>query len=127
MFNEISHNACRLQIFTNPKCKPILPYFDLLYNSPNTCWYKDAKTGKYRQFLQHKGLAQGCPMSGGFAAIVLVSMLLKNINDTNTPAPHTSSFIDDTKNLFIPVEDAKRFIAGFEELGKPLGTKLNKQ
>jgi hypothetical protein len=106
MFKEISRDACRLQIFTNPKFKPILPYFDLLYSSPNTCWYKDAETGKYQQFLQHEGFTQGCPMNpmnGGLAAIIL-SMLLKtsttnsstDITTTQTHLHPTQPFLSST-------------------------------
>jgi hypothetical protein len=101
-------------------------------NYPNSMHGMDNM--EYRQFLQHEGFAQGCPMNSGLAAIIL-SMLLKNINDelqdlhnfnTSTPTPHTSSFIHDT-NLFIPVDDVEWFIAQFEELRRPLGIKLNKQ
>jgi hypothetical protein len=115
--------------------QPIIPYFDLLYTSPNTCWYKSAESGYFRKFLQNEGFAQGCPMSGGFAALVL-SILLRKINNelqeqhtpdtTEAPAPHTTSFVDDT-NLFLPSEKVEWFTSRFAELGKPLGIKLNLQ
>jgi hypothetical protein len=136
MFNEINRDVCRLQLHSYPELKQILPYFDLLYQSPNTCWYKAAETGgKYRQFRQTKGFTQGCPMSGGGLAVLILSMILLNINEqlltrqttnTQSPSPHTSSSIDDT-NLFLPLEDVTWFISQFEELGQPQGIKLNRQ
>ena len=132
MFNEISRDACRLLLSSTPELKDLVPYFDQIYKEPNKCWYK-TDTGTYRHFQQHEGFAQGCPLSGSFAAIVL-SKLLRKINKelisrqqtSDIPAPHTSSFIDDT-NLFLTLEDVEWFIDRFNELGKPLGIKLNRQ
>ena len=130
MFNELSRDACRLLLLSTPELHDLVPYFDQIYKEPNRCWYKTDK-GTYRHFKQPEGFAQGCPLSGSFAAIVL-SLLLKKINqelvlrqtDTNMPSPHTSSFIDDT-NLFIPLQDIEWFIKRFDELGQPIGIKLN--
>jgi hypothetical protein len=74
-------------------------------------------------------------MSGGLAGLAVLSMIRRSINEqlirwqnesTQTPAPHISSFIDDT-NLFLPLKDVEWFISRFEELGQPLGIKLNRQ
>lgn len=61
MFSEISHDACCLQLHSHPKLKLILPYFDILYESSNTRWYKSAE-------------------SGGFMVLVF-SMILGNMNE----------------------------------------------
>jgi hypothetical protein len=69
-------------------------------------------------------------MSGGFAALVLSNLLRKINNEleeqhtpnrTEAPAPHTTSFVDDT-NLFLPLEKVEWFTLRFAELGKPLGS-----
>jgi hypothetical protein len=132
MFNEISRDACRLLLSSTPELQDMVPYFDQICKEPNRCWYK-TDTGTYRHFKQCEGFAQGCPLSGSFAGIVL-SILLRKINKelisrhqlSDIPAPHTSSFIDDT-NLFLTLQDVEWFIHRFNELGRPLGIKLNQQ
>jgi hypothetical protein len=118
-----------------PNSNPSFPTSISLYTSLNTCWYKSAESGYFRKFLQNEGFTQGCPMSGGFAALVR-SILLRKINNelqeqhtpntTEAPAPHTTSCVDKT-NLFLPLEKVEGFTSRFAELGKPLGIKLNLQ
>jgi hypothetical protein len=133
MFNEISRDACRLLLLARPELKDTVPYFDQMCKEPNRCWYKTDK-GTYRHFQQPKGFAQGCPLSGSYAPIVL-SLLLKKISkeliarqnqNSDIPSPHASSFIDDT-NLFLPLQDVEWFIKRFDELGTPMGIKLNQR
>jgi hypothetical protein len=74
MFNAISRQACRHQLTTTPQLQTLLPFFDLLYSNPNTCWHKSPST-HYDNFPQWEGFAQGCPLSGAFADIVLATVL----------------------------------------------------
>jgi hypothetical protein len=131
MFNEISRDACRLLSLATPELKDMAPCFDQTHKEPNRCWCKTDK-GTCRHFQQPEGFAQGCPLSGSHAAIVL-SLLLKKINkelvarqnqNSDIPSPHTSSFIDDT-NLFLPLQDVEWFVKRFNELGTPTGIKSN--
>jgi hypothetical protein len=133
MFNEISRDACRLLLLATPELKDMVPCFDQMHKEPNRCWCKTDK-GTHRHFQQPEGFAQGCPLSGSYAAIAL-SLLLKKINkelvarqnqNSDIPSPHASSFIDDT-NLFLPLQDVEWFIKRFNELGTPAGIKLNQQ
>jgi hypothetical protein len=78
MFNAISRQACRSQLLDNSKLQPLLPFFDLLYANPNTCWHK-SPINHYDNFPQWEGFAQGCPLSGAFADIVL-ALVLRPIN-----------------------------------------------
>jgi hypothetical protein len=61
MFNEISRDACRLQLHPYPLLRPMLPYFDLIYAFPNIYWY-EPHTGQHRKFEQTEGFALGCPL-----------------------------------------------------------------
>jgi hypothetical protein len=133
MFNEISRDACRLLLLATPELKDIVPHFDQTCKEPNRCWHNTDK-GACRHFQQSEGFAQGCPLSGSCAAIVL-SLLLKKINkeliarqnqNSDIPSPHTGSFIDDT-NLFLPLQDVEWFIKRFNELGTPTGVRSNQR
>jgi hypothetical protein len=133
MFDEISRDPCRLLLLATPELKDMVPHFDQTCKEPNRCWCKTDK-GAHRHFQQPEGFAQGCPLSGSYAAIVL-SLLLKKINEeliarqnqnSDIPSPHASSFIHDT-NLFLPLQDVEWFIKRFDELGTPTGVKLNQR
>jgi hypothetical protein len=133
MFDEISRDACRLLLLATPELKDMVPCFDQTCKEPNRCWCKTDK-GACRHFQQPEGFAQGCPLSGSYAAIAL-SLLLKKINkeliarqnqNSGIPSPHASSFIDGT-NLFLPLQDVKWCIKRFEELGTLTGIKLNQR
>jgi hypothetical protein len=133
MFNENSREACGLLLLATPELKDMVPHFDQMHKEPNRCWCKTDE-GACRHFQQPEGFAQGCPLSGSYAAIAL-SLLLKKINkeliarqnqNSDIPSPHTSSFIDDT-NLFLPLQDVEGFIKRFDELGTPTGIRLNQR
>jgi hypothetical protein len=134
MFNEISRDACRLLLLATPELKDVVPHFGQMHKEPNRCSWCKTDEGACRHFQQPEGFAQGCPLSGSYAAIVL-SLLLKKINEeliarqnqnSDIPSPHTSSFIHYT-NLFLPLQDVEWFIKHFDELGTPTGIRLNQQ
>jgi hypothetical protein len=58
MFNAISRQACRHTISQNPTLHALLPVFDLLYRTSNTCWYQ-TDTQSYDNFPQPEGFTQG--------------------------------------------------------------------
>jgi hypothetical protein len=132
MFNAISRRACRHTITQNPTLHALLPVFDLLYHSSNTCWYQN-DTNTYEHFPQPEGFTQGCPLSGAFADIVLTNVL-QPINQqlhtrvtTRTPheiPPTTLSYHDNT-SIVIPYQDITWFLDTFQQLGNPLGIQLN--
>jgi hypothetical protein len=132
MFNAISRQACRSQLLDNSKLQPLLPFFDLLYANPNTCWHK-SPINHYDNFPQWEGFAQGCPLSGAFADIVL-ALVLRPINlqlqhrikqrNNNEPPPVTLSYHDDT-SIVLPYDDIPWFLSTFQALGNPLGIRLN--
>jgi hypothetical protein len=134
MFNAISRQACRFQLTKYPSLQPLLPFFDLLYSNPNTCWHK-SPTKHFDNFPQWEGFAQGCPLSGAFSDLVL-TMVLQPINEElqarhksrkiDSPPPVTLSYHDDT-SIVIPYEDISWFLNRFQELGDPLGIRLNLQ
>jgi hypothetical protein len=132
MFNAISRGACRQQLHNNPKLQPLLPFFDLLYANPNTCWHK-SPINHFDNFPQWEGFAQGCPLSGAFADIVLATVL-QPLNQQlqarvrqrhkSQPPPVTLSYHDDT-SIVLPYEDIPWFITTFQTLGNPVGIRLN--
>jgi hypothetical protein len=132
MFNAISRSACRHQLLQNTKLQPLLPFFDLLYANPNTCWHK-SPINHFDHFPQWEGFAQGCPLSGAFADIVL-AMVLQPLNEQlqtrirkrkeTQPPPVTLSYHDDT-SIVLPYEDIPWFLTTFQMLGNPLGIRLN--
>jgi hypothetical protein len=135
MFNAISRQACRHQLLAKyPALQPLLPFFDLLYSNPNTCWHK-SPTMHFDNFPQWEGFAQGCPLSGAFSDLVL-TLVLQPLNEelharhshrqSDTPPPITLSYHDDT-SIVIPYEDIPWFLTRFQELGGPLGIRLNLQ
>jgi hypothetical protein len=136
MFNAVSRDACRHILQTNPALQPLLPFFDLLYSVPNTCWYRTPDQ-THNSFQQPEGFTQGCPLSGVFADLVL-SLVLQPINiqlearyksrhpNSPHPPPFTASYHDDT-SVILPYEDIPWFLNTFEQLGRPLGIHLNKQ
>jgi hypothetical protein len=132
MFNAISRQACRYQISKFSTIHPLLPFFDLLYYTPNTCWHKSPDT-HHANFPQWEGFAQGCPLSGAFSDLVL-AMVLQPINhelqqrhhQSTIPSPATLSYHDDT-SIVLPYTDIPWFLKRFQELGDPLGIKLNLQ
>jgi hypothetical protein len=79
MFNAISRQACRYQLTNHPILQELVPFFDLLYANPNTCWHK-SPLSHFDNLPQCEGFAQGCPLSGAFADLVL-DMVLKPINE----------------------------------------------
>jgi hypothetical protein len=134
MFNAISRQACRQQLSLNPHLQPLLPFFDLLYSNPNTCWHKSPLT-HFDNFLQWEGFAQGCPLSGAFADIVLATILQplnqqlqERLQQRNEPfpPPTTLSYHDDTSAV-LPYEDIPWFLDTFQTLGNPIGIRLNLQ
>jgi hypothetical protein len=132
MFNAISRQACRYQLSQFPTLRPLLPFFDLLYSNPNTCWHKSPES-HFAHFPQWEGFAQGCPLSGAFSDLVL-TMVLQPINDelklrhlgSPIPPPVTLSYHDDT-SIVLPYEDIPWFLDRFQQLGNPVGINLNLQ
>lgn len=52
----------------------LVPFFDLLYSQKNQCHYrKDDDSSGVRE--QEEGFAQGFPLSGAFAVLVLLDIL----------------------------------------------------
>lgn len=132
MFNAISRRACCHTISQNPTLHALLPVFDLLYHTSNTCWYQ-TDTHSYDHFPQPEGFTQGCPLSGAFADIVLTNVLqpinqqLQTRISTRSPTelpPTTLSYHDDT-SIVIPYPDITWFLDTFQQLGAPLGICLN--
>jgi hypothetical protein len=117
MFNAVSRQACRFQLMQFPALQPLLPFFDLLYSNPNTCWHKSPQT-HFAHFPQWEGFAQGCPLSGAFLDLVL-AMVLQPINTKlrqrhesrqhHTPPPTTLSYHDDT-SVILPYDDIPWFL-----------------
>jgi hypothetical protein len=132
MFNAISRQACRYQLSKFSTIHSLLPFFDLLYATPNTCWHKSPDS-HHANFPQWEGFAQGCPLSGAFSDLVL-SMVLQPINhelqqrhfQSIIPPPATLSYHDDT-SIVLPYTDIPWFLTRFQELGNPLGIQLNLQ
>jgi hypothetical protein len=132
MFNAISRQACRYQLSKFPTLQPLIPFFDLLYSNPNTCWHKSPDK-HFDHFPQWEGFAQGCPLSGAFSDLVL-AMVLQPINEelqqrhhaSNIPPPVTLSYHDDT-SIVLPYEDIPWFLHRFQQLGNPIGIQLNLQ
>jgi hypothetical protein len=132
MFNAISRQACRHTISQQPQLQPLLSYFDLLYSDANTCWYQTPEL-QYNYFPQPEGFTQGCPLSGAFADIVL-TLVLQPINtalrqriharDPTEIPPATLSYHDDT-SIVLPYQDIDWFLDTFQQLGNPLGIRLN--
>jgi Reverse transcriptase (RNA-dependent DNA polymerase) len=140
MFNCVSRQALRDTLQANPQFSPLTPFFDLLYNQPNTCYYQDS-TGALGTFTQEEGVAQGCPLRPVGACLVLHqlktalqpttdTMATSRINhgdqgdDGRGTQSHTSSYMDDTSTFLHP-KDIIPFLQHFHTLGAPLGLHLN--
>jgi hypothetical protein len=128
MFNECSRDACREELLKHDDLKTLIPYFDLLYDSDNTCWYVTADG--FHFFNQAEGFAQGCPLSGLFAALTFLRVLLPiNAELNQRRHPHelptnSKSFHDDT-SIFLRYRDILWFYKRFQVLGKPNGIQIN--
>jgi hypothetical protein len=140
MFNEVSRNAARKILSTQPHFQALLPYFDLMYGSANRCYFTTPE-GTTDFFLQHEGFPQGDPLAPVLACLVL-HQLLEPLNaglsdraatrllskatggDGNGSLAATSSYIDDTC-AFLDYSDLPWFLQTFSSLGLPLGIRLN--
>ena len=141
MFNAISRHAARHELLQHQQLSSLIPFFDFLYDHDNTVWYKTPQ-GLYSSFLQQEGFAQGCPLSGLLAALVLIQVLRpinralkaratrrKNTNqgpndDGKGSVAATKSIVDDT-GVCLTYVDLPWFLKEFQRLGKPLGIALN--
>ena len=141
MFNAVSRHAARHELMQHQYLCALVPFFDYLYDHDNTVWYK-TPLGTYNSFLQREGFAQGCPLSGLLAALVLTQVLRpinrtlrarakrrKNTgqgpNDDNKGSvAATKSIVDDT-GICLTYIDLPWFLREFQTLGKPLGIALN--
>jgi len=114
MFNSVSRAACRTALAQHPKLRTLLTLFDTLYDRPNTCWYLDP-TRNWKHFPQQEGFAQGCPLSGAFAALVLHQLLtnlhteLQARHDSPETTPNSMSYHDDT-SIALPYPDLPWYI-----------------
>jgi hypothetical protein len=141
MFNEVSRDAARKILSTQPHFSALLPYFDLMYGSANRCYFTTPE-GMTDFFLQHEGFPQGDPLAPVLACLVLhqlleplnaglsnraTARLLSKIpgDDGNGSLAATSSYIDDTC-AFLDYSDLPWFLQTFSSLGQPLGIKLNR-
>lgn len=132
MFNAISQQVCHHTLLQNQTLHPLIPLFDLLYHTPNECWYHTPQQD-YQCFPQEEGFTQGCPLSKAFADVVL-TLVLQPLNlqlrerihrrNPNTTPPSTLSYHDDT-SIVIPYPDITWFLNTFQTLGMPLGIHLN--
>jgi hypothetical protein len=140
MFNQLSRDAARDALESEPILHSILPYFDLMYSSANYCYFS-RPDGTLDYFAQEEGFPQGDPLSVVLSCLVLLQ-LLKPLNTLlqqradDRCAAHdygddglgsrsaTTSFIDDTGS-FLPYEDLTAFIEYFTKYGPPLGIHLN--
>ena len=123
-----------------PALHPLLPYYRLLYDGPNTCWYKPAHDSTHQYFLQHEGHAQGDPLSGAFSSIPLALLLdqirpqliqrqqqQQSLTNPTTPQPLLHAprcYMDDT-SVLLHHEDISWFINQFLQHGPQFGIHLN--
>lgn len=140
MFNCVSRQAIRDTLLDHTPFNPLVPFVDLLYSQPNTCYYRDSE-GNLGHFLQQEGVAQGCPLGPVLASLVLhmgkqdLAPFLNSLSadrlaqgnqgdDAQGSQVHTSSYIDDT-HTFLDPTDVIPFLQHFEAVGTPLGLHLN--
>ena len=112
MFNSCSRAAVRDLLATHQAFRPLLPFFDFLYGTPNRCYYFDHQ-GNVDFFTQEEGFAQGCPLGPIFSALCFYLLLqplqaeLQSRAATRQTAedpgddgfgsePSTASYLDDT-------------------------------
>ena len=140
MFNEVSRNATLATLRNTPALHPLLPYYRLLYDGPNTCWYKPAHDQTHQCFFQHEGHAQGDPLSGAFSSIPL-ALLLNQIRPQliqrqqqrqphptpthPTPPLHAPRCYMDDTSIILHHEDISWFIHQFQQHGPQFGIHLN--
>lgn len=138
IFNSISRKRCREILVA--RFPGLVPFFDLLYSAKNKCHYRQAD-GKAKAREQEEGFAQGCPLSGAFAALVLHNILCElnqklraraagcrqqghsENDDGFGGVTHILANINDTSAV-VPLENVEFFCDWFVKLGAPLGEKL---
>lgn len=144
MFNECSRKTCRHTLATTQAFAAAVPAFNLLYKTPNKCWYINPNN-TYDSFQQCKGFAQGCPLSPVFASLVLAvafkpiikQLKIRAAKRAKTALPHTSkgddgrgsaslplSYFDDT-TATPPYIDIPFLLKKIQTLGPPHGITLN--
>ena len=124
-FNETSRDARRLLLSSTPKLQDMVPHFDQARKEPNRrCWHQ-ADEGSCRHFPQREGFARGMPTEWKPRWNRTLQSFKENKHRNHFQTePSTSSLADDT-NLLLTLQDVAWFIKRFDELGKPLGIKLN--
>jgi len=140
MFNEASRTTCRHELEEDTIADRTVPVFDLLYHTPNICWYL-RPDGSWGSFPQREGFSQGCPLSPYFACKVL-HPVMKELNkrldaraalrlangdpgdDGFGSRSANGAYLDDAGTL-CPYVDCDFAITTFKELGLPHGLRLN--
>jgi hypothetical protein len=139
-FNEVSRSAIRHALHKHQQFTALLPYFDLMYDQPNRCYFA-APDGQLDFLTQHDGVPQGDPLSTALAALALHEFLSqystaqaqraaarlshRNPGDDglgSVAPPH--QYIDDGL-YFLPYEDLAWFIDFVQTHGPPHGIHLN--
>ena len=141
MFNNTSRTAARKLLLDHQATRPLVPLYDLLTQSPTPSWYFDDNDTAAR-FTQQEGFPQGCPLSPLFSCLVLRALTTRLneeqhqrarqrkhngqlLDDGQGGLAHTASIMDDT-SVCLPHADLPWFLRRLEELGAPLGIRLNK-
>ncbi|CAB9525405.1 hypothetical protein SEMRO_1672_G290141.1 [Seminavis robusta] len=140
MFNEVSRAAVRDFLIESPEFSCLIPLYDLLYSTPNKCYYFDDKN-ELQYFLQQEGHAQGCPIAPTMSVFNLCLLLklvtevlkaraqarLQNSqvgDDGRGTVGSALEYVDDS-SLFLHPSYIIPVLETFQEQGKPLGIQLN--
>jgi hypothetical protein len=140
-WNQMSRDAVRKKIESEPTLHGLLHYFDLMYEAPNKCFFH-RPDGTLDFFIQEDGFPQGDPLSPALACLV-IHQILQPLNETLRNRAQqrrlnhqlgddgcgsksaTHAYFDDAF-AFLPYEDLPIFIQTIQTLGPPLGIHLNK-
>jgi hypothetical protein len=138
-FNKVSLLAIR-RALTNHQLNALLPYFDLMYDAPNQCYFLDPD-GQLDFLTQNDGIPQGDPLSVALSALVLHNFLAgyqdaqshraherlaqRNPGDDGQGSIAMPHYCIDDGLYFLPYEDLPWFIAYFQDHGPQYGIHLN--
>ena len=138
MFNEVSRDATLTALQNTPSLHNLIPYYRLLYDVPNRCWYKPPSTSHFQFFNQHEGHAQGDPLSGAFSALPLASLLATirpqllqrqqnrhTLSNSQAPLHAPRSYMDDT-SVLLHHHDVAWFFHQFQTKGPAYGIYVNR-
>ena len=119
-FNSISRHHIASQ-------SALLPFFNSLYASSNTCFYRDPSL-EWCSFSQFEGVTQGCSLSGMLACLGLHPVLQECHLTLSSLSPERPSlqlaYMDDVTSVLLPSE-VPPYIHTFQQFGSPIGASLN--